>query len=78
MSMPSARTAIEQRMRLISNTLHADDLDESLADVHGYIDALREFGHISEDDSDRLSREARELRDVTAAKLLKKQNVRRY
>lgn len=77
MTTPSPEDAIERRIGRIRNTLHPDDLDEALADANGYIDAARDFGHISDEDNDRFSREARQIRDETAAKLLKKQNARR-
>ncbi|MDU4254558.1 hypothetical protein [Pseudomonas sp.] len=75
--MTKALDAIENRMRLISNTINVDDLAEHLADVDGYIDALRDFEHISEKEAGRLSREARALRDAMEEKLNKKARNRR-
>ncbi|MBK5397466.1 hypothetical protein JFU47_12240 [Pseudomonas sp. TH39(2020)] len=76
--MPSAFDAIEYRMRRISNTTDHRDLGEALAEVDGYIDALHDFGHITEDDHSRFQKESRALRDETNVKLQKKEGHRRY
>jgi hypothetical protein len=76
--MPNAFEAIEYRMRRISNTNDQRDLGEALAEVDGYIDALHEFGHITEDDHIRFQRDSKALRDETDVKLQKKKGHRRY
>ena len=75
--MTNAFDAIEHKMGLITNTINKEDLTEHLAEVHGYIDALHDFGHISEQDADRLSLEAQELRDAKEAQLTTRDDARR-
>lgn len=72
--MPNAIEAIEYRKRRISNTTDPRDLDVEKADFEGYIDALRDFDHISEDDHTRFQKESKVLFDETALKLKKKSN----
>lgn len=76
--MANAFEAIEYRMRRISTTTDDKDLEEALADVDGYIDALHDFGHISEDEHTRFQKRAKTLRDETDVKLQKRKGQRRY
>lgn len=76
MATPSPLDAANHRIGRIKNVLHPDDLGEVQSDAEGYIDALHEFGHISETDWSRLHKEARAVKDETAAKLAKKKRDR--
>lgn len=76
--MAKAFEAIEHRMSRIKTTTDDRDLDEASAYVEGYIDALHEFDHISEDARSRFHKEAETLRDETYVKLQKRKGHRRY
>jgi hypothetical protein len=75
--MPNAVEAIEARMRLISNTIYSDGLYEAKIDADSYIDALRDFHHITEDEHSNFQKETERLLNERAEQLKHQEESRR-
>ncbi|MBI6561840.1 hypothetical protein B0A91_06965 [Pseudomonas syringae] len=68
--------AAESRMSIITNTRDPRDLGDALTDVDAYIDALRDFDHLTEAEHSRLQKDARRVLAETDEKLKKASRIR--